>query len=117
MITRQYLFQSIVDLVALLLGLIVIRVLDILFGTRILGGDVIGSIQANTFRIWPLIGFSIILTVVHWFIRPVLVVFFGTWMLRSFGLFSVLLDIILFAFALALTPYSFQTSAAPWWAI
>src|SRR3954454_7946957 len=114
---RQYLFQSIVDFVALLLVLVLTGVIAATTEVHLFGEDVVASLQSNLALLPSLLVFSIVLTAVHWFVRPVLVVFFGNWLIRSLGLFSLILDIVLFWLAIFLAPVQFQLTSGPWWTI
>jgi hypothetical protein len=57
--------------------------------------------------------FSVILTAIHWFVAPLLLIFFGSWVMRTFGLFALILDVILFTIALFLAPVPLQAAAVP----
>src|SRR3954454_24719775 len=114
---RQYLFQSIVDFVALLLVLVLTGVIAATTEVHLFGEDVVASLQSNLALLPSLLVFSIVLTAVHWFVRPVLVVFFGNWLIRSLGLFSLILDILLFWVAIFLAPVEFKLASGPWWSV
>jgi ubiquinone biosynthesis protein len=112
---RQYLFQSVVDLIALILALLVVAVIAILTQGRVLAAELLTRIESD-FWISVLI-FSVVLTAIHWFVRPVLLLFFGGWLMRSFGVFALILDVVLFYVALFVAPLLFQADLTPWWAI
>jgi uncharacterized membrane protein YvlD (DUF360 family) len=114
---RQYLWQSLVDLVALVLALLLVAILSILKDGDVVAADVVARLQANTSLLPAVLVFSIILTAIHWFVRPLLLIFFGGWLMRSFGLFALILDILLFSIAILLAPVQVQATAVPWWAI
>jgi ubiquinone biosynthesis protein len=114
---RKFFFRSIVDFVALLVGLVLL-VLIALVADGQMGTDQIASTLRPAGSLFPaLFIFSIVLTAVHWFVRPLLVMAFGGWLLRSFGLFTLVLDILLFAIAVLVAPLQFQAGVAPWWSI
>jgi ubiquinone biosynthesis protein len=112
---RQYLFQSVVDFIALVVGLLLISVVAYLTGIQNVGAEYLASLPTDWSLLAALVSFSIVLTAVHWFLRPVLVIFFGSWVMRSFGLFALILDIVLFSIAVLLAPVQFPVASAPWW--
>jgi ubiquinone biosynthesis protein len=108
---RQYLFQSAVDFIVLLLGLVLVTVVAVIRDGRTVAPEYDWSLVP------AVVAFSVVLTAVHWFGRPLLVIVFGGWLMRSFGLFALILDIFLFAVAVFLAPVQFQTTSTPWWSI
>jgi ubiquinone biosynthesis protein len=112
---RQYLFQSAVDFVALILALLLAAFVAILIQGQALASQLLARIQSDF--LVAVVTFSIVLTAIHWFVRPVLLIFFGGWLMRSFGLFAVILDIVLFFIALFVAPVLFHAEATPWWAV
>jgi ubiquinone biosynthesis protein len=114
---RQYLFQSVVDFVALVLSLLLVTIVAAIWSVNLSAAGVLASIQANGSFLGSVLVFSIILTAIHWFVRPLLLIFFGGWLIRSFGLFALILDVVLFGFAVVLAPVLFPNLIAPWWAI
>jgi hypothetical protein len=52
------------------------------------------------------------LTAVHWFLRPLLLIFFGSWLMRSFRLLALILDVVLFFVAVVLAPLTVPTKGA-----
>ncbi len=114
---RQYLFQSVVDFVALVLGLILVTILALVVEGQVAATEIAARLQSEASLLPALLIFSIILTAIHWFVRPLLLIFFGNWVMRSFGLFALILDVILFALALFLAPLQFGAASVPWWAI
>jgi ubiquinone biosynthesis protein len=114
---RQYLFQSVVDFVALVIGLFLAVLVALIVNHDVVAADVAARVQSDQRLLPSLLVFSIILTAVHWFLRPLLLIGFGGWLLRSFGLFSLIVDIFLFAFAIWLAPSLLLNAPAPWWGI
>jgi ubiquinone biosynthesis protein len=114
---RQYLWQSVVDLAALLVAVLLVIILSLLKDGDLVAADIAARLESNA-ALWPaVLIFSIILTVIHWFVRPLLLIFFGGWLMRSFGLFALILDIVLFSVAILLAPVQFQSTPVPWWGI
>jgi ubiquinone biosynthesis protein len=114
---RQYLFQSIVDFVALIVALALVTVLALIADGYLAASDIATSLQSGV-AIWAVVlVFSLILTAIHWFVRPLLLIFFGSWVIRTFGLFALILDIILFTIALFLAPVPLQAASVAWWAV
>jgi ubiquinone biosynthesis protein len=114
---RQYLWQSLVDFTALILALLLVTILSVLKDGDVAAADLVARVQSNA-SLWPsVLVFSIILTAIHWFVRPLLLIFFGGWLMRSLGLFALILDIVLFSIAILLAPLPFQSTAVPWWGV
>jgi ubiquinone biosynthesis protein len=111
---RQYLFQSVVDVIALLLSLFLVTTVALVMDGQLTTADIAARLQSDWSLLPGVVTFSIILTAFHWFLRPLLLIFFGSWFLRSFGLFSLILDIFLFTVAILLAPVSFQAGSVPW---
>ncbi|HEY1296901.1 MAG TPA: AarF/UbiB family protein [Chloroflexota bacterium] len=114
---RQYIFQSAVDLVALILGLVLVTIVGLIADGQMAMADIAARLRSDVPLLPSVAIFSIILTAVHWFVRPLLLIFFGGWLMRSFGLFALILDILLLFVAAFVAPLQFQTSALPWWGI
>src|SRR5436190_12159099 len=114
---RKFLFQSTVDLVALLVGLVLLALIALVADGQMGAENIASTLQSAESLLPALFIFSIVLTAVHWFVRPLLVMAFGGWLLRSFGLFTLVLDICLFAIAVLVAPLQFQAGTAPWWGI
>lgn len=115
---REYLFQSVVDFVSLLVGVSLAGLLTFtLGGGTIVPGEMAARLQANLSLLPAVLVFSITITAVHRFVRPLLVIFFGGWLMRSFGLFALILDILLFWLAIVLAPLELPTATWPWWGI
>jgi uncharacterized membrane protein YvlD (DUF360 family) len=117
LVCASILWQSIVDLVALLLAVSLVTVLNILKDGDAVAADVVAGLQSNTSLLPAVLVFSVILTAIHWFVRPLLLIFFGGWLMRSFGLFALILDIVLFSVAVLLAPVQVQSTAVAWWSI
>jgi ubiquinone biosynthesis protein len=113
---RQYLFQSVVDFIALVVGLLLVAIVAILAEGTYVAAEVTTRLESVRTFLPALLIFSIILTAIHWFVRPLLLIFFGGWLLRSFGLFALILDIVLFTVAVFLAPVQVQSESA-WWVI
>jgi ubiquinone biosynthesis protein len=114
---RQYLFQSVVDFIALVIALLLVTIVAFIKDGDFAAADMWASIQSNSSLLPAVLIFSIILTAIHWFVRPMLLVFFGGWLMRSFGLFAMILDIFLFAVAILLAPVKFEGPTPTWWLI
>jgi ubiquinone biosynthesis protein len=115
---RRYLFQSVVDLIALVLGFLLIEAVSLLWGGHTTWADIQSALDYLWSHAPAILVFSIVLTAVHWFVRPLLVIIFGSWLMRSFGIFRLFLDMLLFSIALGLTPVRFATgTSTPWWSI
>jgi ABC1 atypical kinase-like domain len=82
---RQYLFQSVVDFIALVIALFLATVLTLITDGQVVPGDIFVSIQSDRPLLATVVIFSIVLTAIHWFVRPLLLIFFGGWLMRSFG--------------------------------
>lgn len=67
--------------------------------------------------VWAVLLFSVLLTLAHLLVRPLLHVVFGSIMLRSFGVFAVLLDMVLFSVILVVTPLRLPMGPEAWWGI
>jgi hypothetical protein len=50
--------------------------------------EIATRLQSEASLLPALLIFSVILTAIHWFVRPLLLIFFGSWVMRSFGLFA-----------------------------
>src|SRR5437764_139565 len=69
---RKYLFQSVVDFVALILGLHLVAIVAVIANGDITAADMVAAFQPD-WALWTdLLAFSIVLTAVHWFVRPLL---------------------------------------------
>jgi ubiquinone biosynthesis protein len=114
---RQYIFQSVVDLIALIVSIFLVVLLALLMEGQAAVTRIADRFESGQSILGPLVLFSIILTAIHWFVRPLLLIFFGGWLMRSFGLFALILDVVLFYLALFFAPVEFKTSPSAWWAV
>ena len=114
---RQYLFQSAVDLVSLSLALALVTLVALVADREFVGADILTRVRAGGPLLPALVVFSGVLTAVHWFLGPLLTISFGSWLMRSFGLFAVVLDVILFSVAILIAPLQLRPAAGPWWGI
>lgn len=114
---RRYLFQSMVDYIALVISLFLITFTLLIRDSGSASVDIGALIQLNGSLLPAVFIFSTLMTAVHWFVRPLLVIVFGGWLIGSFGLFLIILDGSLFTAAVFLTPVQFQIPSAPWWGI
>ncbi|TAH53782.1 MAG: hypothetical protein EYC68_01715 [Chloroflexota bacterium] len=111
---RRFLFQVVVDFIALVIVLFIVTILSVATGSNVDATTQLAGLQFAVSVLPIVAGFAVILTTVHWFVRPVLVILFGGWVIRSFGLFVVVLDIFLFYFAIFLSPATFQIAEPRW---
>lgn len=113
---RLFLFQLIVDFVALALALLLVILAALIADGQFTSAQLAARLQSDAPLIPTVLIFSITLTTIHWFVRPLLLIFFGGWVIRSFGLFALILDVLLFLLAMLVAPVQFQTTF-PWWGV
>lgn len=111
-VVRQFLMQGLANVIALILSLFTIA-LVVPSSARSLPG----SLEHVISLLPALAVFAAILTVLQRLLHPLLVVAFGNLVLRSFGLFLLLIDMLVFTMTASLTPLGLTLGQQAWWGI
>jgi len=114
---RQYLFQSAVDFLALIVGAMLLLAVSSLASGSSLATIVAASFHETASLLPAILVISIVITALHWFVGPVLVMVFGGWFTRTYGLAALIIDIVLFSVASFIVPVVPGAGSTPWWAI
>lgn len=81
------------------------------------GRTVLESLEYSVTLLPALAVFAVILTVLQRYLHPLLVVLFGKLVLRTFGLFLLLIDMLVFVVTVYFTPLALPLHPEAWWGI
>ena len=80
-------------------------------------GDLAGHLDEAVSLLPAVVVFAAILTTVRWFVRPLIGIVFGRWVLRTFGVIWLLLDMAVMTLTIQITPLHLPFTAELWWSI
>ncbi|MFT4306936.1 MAG: AarF/UbiB family protein [Microbacterium sp.] len=111
-VVRQFLAQGFVNLASLIIGLFLVALI-----VPADGRPLADSLEFALTLLPALAVFALVLTLLQRVLHPLLVIVFGAVVLRTFGLFLLFIDMIVFVIAVWLTPLPLPFDADTWWGI
>src|SRR5262245_24414179 len=103
---RRFLFQVIINSIALLLTLLVFRLIRVPAPDG--SGQTVPVFTVDDLVFWMVPVLGLIFTAVSWVMRPILLMIFGRLVIRTFGLFLLIIDTLVFWVTTRLSPFEFQ---------
>ena len=94
MTARRFIFQVVINSIALLFTFLLLQLIRVPMPDS--AGEFVPVFTVDDFFLWMVPVLGVIFTLINWALRPVLLMIFGRLVIRTFGLFLLLIDALVF---------------------
>lgn len=114
---RPWVVETSFFVLQLIVNFIALSLTTVLLSTLNSGGAILAALTYLVTLVPAIAVFTLVLTAIRWLVRPLFGVVFGQWLLRSFGLLAMLLDMVILTVALVISPLGLPITGETWWAV